>query len=128
MKARLRRRIDLRADIAARDRVHFVAVHAPLAKRDHVGFVEFAKALLGKLPGRAELAGAERGERPAGRSNDGFDPGKALHQRHRRAKATALDLEARGGRDAARKLKSARNEAISARLEFLDRRHVHTPP
>src|SRR5215469_8782771 len=99
MKSRLSRRIDFRTDIAARDWVYPADIHPPFAEGNHVRLVEFAKALLGKLPGRTQLAGAERRKRPAGRLGDRFDSSKALHQRRRRAKAVALYFEARGRRN-----------------------------
>src|SRR5690606_21793568 len=65
MKARLPGRVDLGADVAARDRIALAVDDAPLAQHLDIRTIERAKALLGELPRRAQLAGTERGERPA---------------------------------------------------------------
>src|SRR5262245_48496765 len=114
MKRRLRRWGDLRADIAARDRISLAVVDPPLLQRDDVDLFEGTEALLGEWRRRAQLAGAERRERPAGLGDDPFDPLKAMLQWNRRAEAHATDCMARHRRCPAGILEHGGNEAISS--------------
>jgi hypothetical protein len=124
MERRLGRRRDLGAHIAARHRIDGAVEQAPVAQRHHVDLVEGAEALLREGRGRAQLAGAERGERAAGRADDAFDAREALRERHRLAEAHALDRIAIACRDAARVLEDRRDEAIVAGGEFGGRGHA----
>ena len=56
VQRRLRGRIDGRTDVAARNRVHLAVEQPPFLERHDIALVECAKALLGKLRGRAQLA------------------------------------------------------------------------
>src|SRR5262249_62311351 len=107
-------------------RIDLAVVNAPLAECHHVDLVEGAKPLLGERRGRAQLAGAERGERPSRLGDDTLDAREALLERHRIAEAHALDLVAivRGG--AAGILEDARNETVVARGEIGGGRHRRT--
>src|SRR5262249_42579949 len=112
------RRIDVGAHVAAGHRVDLAVEQSPILQPDHVFFVEGAKALLGKLPGRAQLAGAERGERAPGLGDVTLDQVEALLEGERRTQAHAVDGVAgeRGG--AGGILEHARDEAITAGGEF----------
>ena len=80
------------------------------------------KSLLGERRGRAQLAGGERGERPAGRFDDFGDPLEPRLERHRIGKAHALDGKTRESGDTAGILADAWHEMIAAirRLNSLD--------
>src|ERR1700738_3581446 len=65
MKTRFRRRIELRTDIAARDRVDAVLHDPPFDQRLDVDFVEGLKTVFREWRGRAQFAGAECRQRPA---------------------------------------------------------------
>src|SRR5262245_15617963 len=123
VKRRLGGLIDLRADIAARHRVALLLHDAPLAQGHHVALVEGAKAGIVERRRGAQLAGTERGWRPARRSDDVLDVCEAGGDRHRRAKAHAPDRETRQRRNPARILEYAGDVAIPARCE-VDGGHV----
>src|SRR6185437_6495408 len=63
VERRLGRRIDLGADIAARDRIGAAIVQTPFGERLDIVLIEFAEALVGERRRRAQFTGAERGER-----------------------------------------------------------------
>src|ERR1700750_1711693 len=81
MKTRFRRRIELRTDIAARDRVDVVLHDPPFDQRLDIDFVEGLETLFREWRGRAQLAGAERRQRPARRLDDLRNLLKALAPR-----------------------------------------------
>src|SRR5262249_8893882 len=120
----LSRRVDLGAHVAARDRIHLSVEQAPLLQRDHVDFVEGAKALLGEGGGRAQFAGAEGRQRAAGCTDDALDACEAFRERHRRTEAHALDRVAALRRSAAGILEHAGQETIAARGEIDCVRHL----
>ena len=91
MERRLRRRINLGAHITARNRIDLTVKQAPFLQRDDVDFVEGAKALLGEWSGRAQFAGAERRQRPAGLGDQPLDPLETLLQRHWAVESYALN-------------------------------------
>src|SRR5262249_53031512 len=109
----LRRRIDLRTYVAARNRIDLAVEQTPLLQRDDVDFVEGAKALLGERSRRAQLAGAERRQRPAGLGDQPLDPLETLLQRHWAVESPALDSVTRKRRRPARKLKDTWQKAIA---------------
>ncbi len=94
MKARLRRRIEFWADIAARDRIDAVLHHAPFDQRLDIDFVEGLEFVFGERGGRAQFAGAKRCQRPAGGPDDLRNPLKALLERNHARETHALDGEA----------------------------------
>src|SRR3954465_11007367 len=79
--------IALGAHIAARDGVDLAVEQAPFLQRDDVDLVEGTKALLGERRGRAQLAGAERRERPAGFLDVALHMREPFPQRQRLAEA-----------------------------------------
>ena len=117
VERRLGRRIDRRADIAARHRIGLAVEDRPALQRADVDLVEGGKPAFGEGRGRAQLAGAERRQRPAGRADDLLDAAKALVERHRAAELHAHDAVAGLGRDAGRILEHALDETIAAGLE-----------
>src|SRR5205807_9363483 len=90
VKRRRRRRADLRTYVAARDRIDLAVEQAPFLQRDDVDFVEGAKPLLGERSRRAQLAGAERRQRPARLGDQALDTLEALLQRHWASELHAL--------------------------------------
>ena len=117
VERRLGRPADLRTDIGARHRIGLAVEHAPLLQRDDVLPVEFDEAGVGELAGRAQLASAERRQRPAAFANVLLDALEALQQRHRLAELHALDFVSRHRRDSAGILERERQEAVVARRE-----------
>src|SRR5262249_48738349 len=118
MKRRLRRRVDIGAYVAARDRIDATVEQPPFAQGRDVSFVEGAKTVLGEWSRRAQFARAERGERPARHRNVMRDALEPVRERHGFAKAHAPDLVARQGRDARGILEYARNVAVAPRQEI----------
>src|SRR5215510_11946365 len=105
--------MDLRTHIAARNRIDLAVKQAPFLQRDDVDLVEGAKALLGERSRRAQLASAERRQRPAGLGDQPLDSLEALLQRHWAVESHTLDSVTRERRRAARKLKDARQKAVA---------------
>src|SRR5262249_3941938 len=113
VQRRLRRRIDGRTDIAARNRVHLAVEQAPFLECHDITLVEFTKALFGKLRGRAQLACAKRRQWPPRPRDQSLDLLKTLLERHEPAQSHALDGVPRQRRDAAGILKHGWYEAVS---------------
>src|SRR6516225_670387 len=90
VNARRGRRIDLRAHIAARHRIHLAVEQSPRPQPPHIAFVEGSKILVGKGSWRTQLASAKSGHR----SSDGTDKllgtVEALGEWQRLTKAHAL--------------------------------------
>ena len=127
MKRRLRRRVDLRTHVAARDRIDLAVEQAPFLQGDHVDFVEGAKALLRERRRRAQFAGAERRQRPPRLGDHSLDALETRFEGHGGAKTHALDGMTRQRRDPGRKLKHARHEAEAARGKIDCTRHLVLP-
>src|SRR5262245_32924382 len=121
VEARFARRRNFWTDVAARHRIAalLAVVNPPLFQGANVGLVEGAKASVRKRGGRAQLASAERAQRPSAAGYDCGDACETAGQRYRRGKAHALDLEARLSRDPSRILKDPRDEAIATRRKHL---------
>src|SRR5712691_6290383 len=119
-----RRRIDLRAHVAARDRVGPAVEQAPLGERRDIDLVEGAKAVLGERRRRTKLAGAQRRERPAGGADYGRDALEPLRQGYGIPEPDAADCVIGQRRDARRVLEHAGDEAVVARQEIDCRGHV----
>src|SRR4051794_7223301 len=76
--------------------------------------VEDTKALIRERRGRAQLAGAKRGQRPAHSLNILRGARKSLRQRNQSIETHALDFEAGIGGGTARILKHSRDEPVTA--------------
>src|SRR5882724_5625520 len=87
--------------------------------------VEGPKSVLGKRGRRAQLAGAERRQRPPRASNIFCNSCKPLGQWPQAVEAHAFDLEAGIGCGTTRKLKHGRDEPIIAGRKIA--RHVLRP-
>src|SRR5260370_23207919 len=91
MKSRFGRRVDFRTDIAARHRIDAVLHPPPFDQRFDIGLVEGSKTVFRERRGRAQLAGAERRQRPAGSLDDLRDLFKTLLQWNNIPQAYPLD-------------------------------------
>src|SRR3546814_4915600 len=120
----------LGTDVAARNGIRAVPVDRPFRERPDVGFVEALEPGLAERRGRAQLAGAKGGQRPARRLNGFGDPFESVGQRYGRGEADQLDSEAGQCRDARGLLEYARQISIAAELETGCRDHRPTtlPP
>src|SRR5579862_9745203 len=119
----LGRRIDLRTDVRAGDRVYLVAEGAPLRQALDIAAVERDEPGLAELRRRAQFAGAERGRRPAEPGEVRFHRVEALGQRQQPGEARPLDAEPGLGHHPARILELVGHEAVSPGGEGLGRRH-----
>src|SRR3546814_14989493 len=82
MEAGLFGRVYLGTDVAARNGIRAVPVDRPFRERPDVGFVEALEPGLAERRGRAQLAGAKGGQRPARRLNGFGDPIESVGQRY----------------------------------------------
>ena len=89
--------------------------------------VEVDKALVGELSGRAQLAGAERGRRPADAGQMRLSGGKPVGELERLDKAHPLDGIALHRFDPAGILECVGDKAEIAGLEELGLEHWHLP-
>src|SRR6266568_2601287 len=83
VEARLGRRVDLRADIAACHRIDAVLHHAPFDQGLDVDFVERLESFLGERRRRAQFASRKRRDRTPRTPEDFRDPRKTFPERHR---------------------------------------------
>src|SRR5471032_3212432 len=126
MEGRCRGWRELGTDIAARHGIDAAGHQAPFLQHADIAFVESPEAFLREGRGRAQLAGAEGGERTVGLLEEAFDALEPLRQRHRVGELHALDAKARQGGDTAGILADAGEIAVAAAPCFnslrLDRR------
>src|SRR5207344_3427273 len=85
--------IDLRADVAARDRIDDAIEQPPFRERLYIALVEDSKPVLGKRGRRAQLAGAKRCQRPSRASNIFRDLDKTFGKRQQFVEMHPLDLK-----------------------------------
>lgn len=123
----LRRRVVQRADVAARDRIQFVAIQAPALEHGDVGRVEIAEAAETERAGRAQFGGAQRGQRTVALAQVRGDRFESLGHRQHVREPGAHDLEP-GQRDhSGREWRPALEEGVvradgivyGCQLEFL---------
>ena len=98
------RRIEFRADVAARNRIDLIAHQTPLAERLDVHRVEVAETLLGERRRRAQLACAQCGVRAPCIGEETLNSPEALAQPENARESHPLDTETGLRGDAARVL------------------------
>ncbi len=103
-------------------------IDAPALERGRVRPIEREEVLLGERRRRAQLAGAERGQRATDALEVGLDRRKAALERQRRSEPRPHDLEAGFGGDASGILEHGLDEAIVAVSENGQLRHFELLP